>query len=203
MRIGVVGTGYVFDLYMATLGRHPELEIVGVTDRDAGRAAQVGRHYGLRVFESNAALLADPAVECVLNLTSIPSHFAVSRAALEAGRHVYSEKPLTTTLAEARALVRLAEERGLRLSAAPSNALSSTVQTMWTALAQGLVGTPRLVYAEFDQRIDPQAVLAHLKLEAGGESWPVRPAPPPGAPGSPGLRPHRGAPPLQSARSRT
>lgn len=150
MRIGFVGAGYVFDFYMATIGRHPALEIVGVTDRDVGRAASVGRHYGLEVFAAAEALFADPRVETVVNLTSIPSHYAVSRAALEAGKHVYSEKPLTTTLDEARDLARLAAAKGLRLSAAPSNALSSTVRTMWKAVADGLVGTPRLVYAEFD-----------------------------------------------------
>jgi predicted dehydrogenase len=171
MRIGVVGTGYVFDHYMTTLGRHPELEIVGVADLNARRAADVGRYYGLKVHETNEALFADPAVECVANFTSIPSHHAVSRAALEAGRHVYSEKPLATTLEDARDLARLAEERGLRLSCAPSNALSSTVGTMWKAVADGLVGTPRLVYAEFDD--NPVYLLSpETWASRSGASWP-------------------------------
>jgi predicted dehydrogenase len=173
MRLGIVGTGYVFDHYMTTLGRHPELEIVAVTDRDAPRAEQVGRFYGLRVVPDLEALLADPGVECVVNLTSIPSHFEVSRAALEAGRHVYSEKPLTTTLDEARSLVRLAEARGVRLSAAPANALSSTVGTMWKAVADGLVGQPRLVYAEFDD--NPVYLLApETWASRSGAPWPWR-----------------------------
>lgn len=150
MKIGVIGTGYVFDHYMTTLARHPGLQIVGVTDRNQARARQVGEYYGLKVHDSTEALLADPEVETVANFTSIPSHYEISRAALEAGKHVYCEKPLTTTMDDARALARLAEERGLRLSAAPSNALSATVQTLWKAVAEELVGRPRLVYAEFD-----------------------------------------------------
>ena len=150
MKIGVIGTGYVFDHYMTTFARHPELQIFGVTDKDRARAAKVGEYYDLKVYEDNAALLADPAVETVANFTSIPAHYEVSRAALEAGKHVYSEKPLTSYMEDALDLARLAKAQGLRLSAAPSNALSATVQTMWKAVADGLVGQPRLAYAEFD-----------------------------------------------------
>ncbi|SFR19343.1 Gfo/Idh/MocA family protein [Poseidonocella sedimentorum] len=150
MKIGVIGCGYVFDHYMTTLGRHPGIEIAGLADRNMARAEQAGAFYGLHVYPDAAALLADPEVEIVANFTSIGSHFDVSRAALEAGKHVYSEKPFTTGMAEARALAELAEARGLRLSCAPSNALSPTVQTLWKAVEDGVVGPPRIVYAEFD-----------------------------------------------------
>lgn len=150
MKIGVIGCGYVFDHYMTTIARHPELQIAAVTDRDPARAQAVGRYYGLRVHETNEALLADPEVAIVANFTSIESHHEVSRAALLAGKHVYSEKPLTMTMDQARDLVALAAERGLRLSCAPSNALSATVQTLWKIVADGAIGDPRIVYAEFD-----------------------------------------------------
>lgn len=171
MKIGVIGTGYVFDHYMTTLPRHPQLAIAGIADRDPARAAAVGRFYGLTVYPTNEALLADPAVECVANFTSIPSHHAVSRAALEAGKHIYSEKPLTTTMAEAEDLARLAAEKGLRLSAAPSNALSSTVGTLWKAVADGLVGTPCLVYAEFDDNPVPLLSPENWRSRSGAP-WP-------------------------------
>ncbi len=150
MKIGFVGCGYVFDHYMTTRARHPGLAFAGVTDIDRARAERVGAYYGLRVYSGTEEMLADPEVGIVANLTSIGSHHAVSRAALEAGKHVYSEKPLTTTLAEAQDLASLAEARGLRLSAAPSNALSPTVQTMWNVVEQGAIGDVKLVYAEFD-----------------------------------------------------
>jgi predicted dehydrogenase len=150
MKIGVIGCGFVFDHYMTTLSMHPGIEIAGVADRNEERAAQVGRYYGLRVYADAAELLADPAIDIVANFTSIGSHYAVSRAALEAGKHVYSEKPLVTDMAEAHALADLAAEKGLRLSCAPSNALSATVQTLWKAVEDGAVGDVRMVYAEFD-----------------------------------------------------
>ena len=171
MKIGVIGCGYVFDHYMTTMAQHPGITIAGVADRDGARARAVGDYYGLRVYDSNDALLADPEVAIVANFTSIESHYAVSRAALEAGKHVYCEKPLTMDLAEARDLVDLAAARGLRLSAAPSNALSPTVQTLWKAVADGAIGTPRVVYAEFDD--NPVYLLApETWASRSGAPWP-------------------------------
>ena len=150
MNIAVVGCGYVFDHYMSTWERHPELTISGVTDIDDRRLQHVGRFYDLPVVDDLETLLGDPEVDIVVNLTSIPSHHAISRAALLAGKHVYSEKPLTGDLAEARELMALAESKSLRVSCAPSNVLSATTQTMWQAVVDGAVGDVRLVYAEFD-----------------------------------------------------
>jgi predicted dehydrogenase len=149
-RIGVIGCGYVFDHYMATWARHPELELVGVADLDRARAERVGAHYGLRIFASNEEMLADSRIDIVANFTSIESHFEVTRQALLAGKHVYSEKPLTPDFEDAKVLVALAAERGLALSCAPSNALGDTTQTMWKAVRDGAVGDVRIVYAEFD-----------------------------------------------------
>jgi predicted dehydrogenase len=150
MKFGIIGCGYVFDHYMATLARHPGLEIAGVADIDAARLKQATDFYGLRAYDSVAALLADPDVPIIANFTSIESHYAVSKAALEAGKHVYSEKPLVMELDQARELMELARSKGLHLSSAPSNALGATSQTMWKVVADGAVGDVRLVYAEFD-----------------------------------------------------
>jgi predicted dehydrogenase len=150
MKIGVIGCGYVFDHYMATWNRHPRLVLQAVTDRDTARAARVAQVYGLKVHPTNEALLADAEIDIVVNLTSIESHHEVTRAALLAGKHVYSEKPLVTDMEQARALFALAAEKGLALSCAPSNAMSDTTQTMWKAVRDGAVGDVRIVYAEFD-----------------------------------------------------
>jgi predicted dehydrogenase len=150
MHIGVIGCGYVFDTYMNTFHQHRNLRISGVTDIDRARAAKVGRCYNLKVYDSNKAILADPDIGLILNLTSIDSHYEVTKAALEAGKHVYSEKPLTTDLAQARELMAIAKLRGLRLSGAPCNAMSNAVQTMWRALREGAVGKVWVVYAECD-----------------------------------------------------
>ncbi|MFG1279759.1 Gfo/Idh/MocA family protein [Xanthobacter autotrophicus] len=153
MKIGIIGCGYVFDHYMSTWDWHPDLIIKGVSDSDPTRLSAVTKAYGLNSFASNEALLADPEIGIVVNLTGINSHYEVTKAALKTGKHVYSEKPLTTSLDEARRLFSLAEERGLRLSCAPSNALSDTTQTTWKAVREGAVGDVRVVYAEFEDNV--------------------------------------------------
>lgn len=90
MKIGVIGCGYVFDHYMTTLPRHPGLTLAGVTDLDQTRAETVSRFYGLRHYPSTDAMLADPDITIIANFTSIEAHHQVSRAALLAGKHVYS-----------------------------------------------------------------------------------------------------------------
>lgn len=171
MKIGVIGCGYVFDHYMTTLARHPELAIAGLADRNAERARAAGAHYGLRVYPDTGALLADPAIETVANFTSIESHFEVTKAALEAGKHVYCEKPLTLDMGEAKDLAALAAARGLRLSAAPSNALSPTVRTLRKAVAEGRAGDVRLVYAEFDD--NPVYLMQpETWISRSGAPWP-------------------------------
>ncbi len=148
--VAIIGCGYVFDHYMTTAWAHPEIDVRGVYDIDLARSAKVSDYYGFAVYPDLQAILDDPAVTLVLNLTSIEAHFELTRALLEGGKHVYSEKPLTTDLEEARTLFRIAEERGLVLSSAPCNFLSDSVQTMWKAVRDGAIGKPLLVYAEFD-----------------------------------------------------
>lgn len=170
-RLGVVGCGFVFDHYMTTIGRHPGIEIAGVTDIDRARVKTVSAYYGVPAADSTEALLADPTIDIVVNLTSIQSHYEVTKAALLAGKHVYSEKPFVTDMDQARELVALADQQGVRLSCAPSNALGATAQTMWKVVADGAIGDVRLVYAEFD---DNPIYLRHPEnwRSRSGAPWP-------------------------------
>lgn len=149
VKIGVIGCGYVLDLYLMTFDRYPWLTISGIADRDNARANAAGAYYGLPVRDVDD-LLADPEIKIIANFTSIESHFEVTKAALEAGKNVYCEKPFTTRLQDARTLVALADERNLLLAAAPSNALSATTQTFWKIVDDRALGDVRMVYAEFD-----------------------------------------------------
>ena len=101
MNIGVVGCGFVADYYISTLAAYPQLGIVGVTDRDPDRAARFSAFHKLPKFDSLESLLADERVEMVLNLTNPGSHYEVTKACLEAGKHVYSEKPLAMNMDQA------------------------------------------------------------------------------------------------------
>jgi predicted dehydrogenase len=152
MRVAIVGCGFVADYYMTTFPNYPELEVIGVMDRDAERARAFAEFWKIpRNYSSLDELLKDPQVDIVLNFTNPSSHFAISHASLTAGKHVYSEKPLAMELDQARELVRLADERGLSLSGAPCSVLSEAAQTTWKALREGVTGKVRLVYAELDE----------------------------------------------------
>lgn len=150
MRIAIVGCGYVFDHYMESLQFHPELSIIGVCEIDPLRAKTVREVFGLFVYESVEKMLADERVQTVVNLTDPDNHFAVNKAALLAGKHVYSEKPLSTSFSEAQELFEIAQDSKLLLSSAPCSVLSESAQTLWKAVLDGGVGNVRLVYAELD-----------------------------------------------------
>ena len=171
MRFAMVGCGYVADLYLATLPNHSGLELAGVFDRDWERTRRFAAFYGLKAYGDLEELLSDPSIGLVANLTNPRSHYHVSRAALEAGKHVYSEKPLATVLEEAERLVELAERRGLLLASAPCNVLGETAQTMWKALREGRIGTPRLAYAEIDD--GPVPLMDYRSwMSRSGTPWP-------------------------------
>ena len=149
-KIAFVGTGFVADYYMTTLENHPDLQLAGVWDRDAARLAQFCAFHKVRAYNNMKALLDDPDVRIVVNLTNPESHYAVNRACLEAGKHVYCEKPLAMHFGEAEALAGLAESRKLTLCCAPANALSKAHGAFAELLSEGRIGQPRLVYAEME-----------------------------------------------------
>lgn len=171
MKIGIIGCGYVCDHYMETLDRHPNLELKGITDLIDERAQRLATHYGVDVYPDMEAMIADPEVQLIVNLTEPENHYAVSKACIEAGKHVYSEKPLSIDFDEAKALIDLAERHGVLLSSAPCSVLSESAQTLWHAVNDGAVGKPRLVYAELD---DNPVYLMHPEgwSNARGTPWP-------------------------------
>ena len=150
MYIAIIGCGFVADYYLTSLKLYPELNLLGVFDRDSDRMERFANFHGVPVFSSLDAILADKRVEIVLNLTNPDSHYEVSKACLEAGKHVYSEKPLAMRFEDAEELVELAERRGLQISGAPCSLLGESAQTLWKALREEKVGDVYAVYAEMD-----------------------------------------------------
>jgi predicted dehydrogenase len=109
----------------------------------------------------------------VLNLTNPRSHYDVSKAALLAGKHVYSEKPLAMNLKHATELVELAESKGLLIASAPCSLLGETAQTLRRALRENVVGQVRVVYAEMDDGMVHR--MPYKKwLSASGTPWPFK-----------------------------
>lgn len=172
MKIAFVGCGFVFDIYMRTLWAYPELEIRGVFDINPERCSVVSRHYGFYVYPNYEALLDDEAVELVVNLTSIDSHYKVIKQALEYGKHVYSEKPLTKNLRQSAQLFKIAHEKKCILTCAPCNLFSDSIATVFKAIQDGIIGKPVLVYAELDD--NPVHLMELSKVQSPtGAPFPV------------------------------
>lgn len=148
--IALVGTGFVADYYMTTLANYPELRLAGVWDCNADRLSQFCSFHSARAHGSLEECLSDPEVAIIVNLTTPESHFALNCKALEAGKHVYCEKPLGMTFNEASQVVELAESRGLTICGAPANGLSDAQQLTADLIASGRIGAPRLAYAEME-----------------------------------------------------
>src|SRR5215469_2937958 len=146
----IVGCGNVASFYCNTIPHHSILRLAGVMDQDGRRSAAYSAYYSIPKYESLEDVLNDRRVELVLNLTNPSSHFGVSKACLEAGKNVYSEKPLAMSFPEAQQLVNLAEQKGLYIASAPSRLLAATAQTIWKALREEAIGTVHAVYAEMD-----------------------------------------------------
>jgi predicted dehydrogenase len=163
LRFAIVGCGNISGPYGETAQAYPRVEIVGATDIDRELSAAFAERFGVIDYPSLEALLADPAVDAVVNLTSHGIHAEVTTAALAAGKHVHSEKPMAGSYAEARALVDLADALGVRLSCSPITFLGDAQQAAWSLVADGALGTVRVAYAEVNWgRI---------------ETWHPRPAP--------------------------
>lgn len=169
-RIAIVGTGYVADLYMPSLRSFPGLLVIGAWDIDPARLAAFCAHWNVAPAQGLDALLGQ--ADIILNLTNPHAHAAINRAAIEAGRHVWCEKPLALTTEDAIALIALAAERGVHLASAPCSLLGEAAQTAWHALRQGKIGTPRLVYAELDDDFLPAAPTDRWR-SASGAPWPA------------------------------
>lgn len=170
--VAIIGTGFVADLYMRGLQTFPGITLVAAHDIDAARLRAFCAHWNAPPAATlDEVFAAKP--DLILNLTNPGAHYATSRACLEAGFPVWSEKPLATRLAEAEALHALAAERGLLLASAPCSLLGEAAQTAWLALRRGLIGQPRLAYAELDDGFITKAPYQHWISESGAP-WPAQ-----------------------------
>ena len=173
MRLGFVGCGYVADFYAQTLRYHPELTLLGVYDQKIERTTRFADHYQTGRYPSLEALLADDRIDIVVNLTNPRSHYTVTKAALEAGKHVYSEKPLAPRFAQAQELVALAAQQQRYLSAAPCTLLGEAAQTVWQRLRAQTIGQVYLAYAELDDGLIHRVNYKKWITDSGA-AWPYQ-----------------------------
>lgn len=137
----IIGCGNISGIYAENLSASEEVELVAFADLDSSRAVEAAKRHGGRALTPHE-VLADPSIEIVVNLTVPKAHYAVSMAALESGKHVYSEKPLAVELDHGRELVDTARLRGLLLGCAPDTFLGGSPQTCRKLIDEGAIGQP-------------------------------------------------------------
>lgn len=137
--VGIIGCGNISTIYMLNMGKFAGLRLVACADMRAEAAAAQAAAHGCEALSIDA-LLARPDIDIVVNLTTPNAHFAVSHAALSAGKHVFGEKPITVEAADAARLVAEADRRGLKLGCAPDTFLGAGGQTARAILDSGKVG---------------------------------------------------------------
>ena len=141
-KIGIIGCGNISKVYCESPTKFPNLEVAACADIDLERARAKAAEHGIAKALSVDDLLADPEIQIVINLTIPAVHVAVSRSALEAGKHVYSEKPLATSREDAASLLAFAESKGLRVGCAPDTFLGAGLQTVRKLIDDGHIGEP-------------------------------------------------------------
>ena len=147
-RVGVVGCGIIAKAYVEGSAAFDSFDIAACADLDMERAEVFADVHALQVATVDD-LIGDPSIDVVLNLTPPAAHAGVIRAALEAGKHVYTEKPVTTTVAEGHELLVEADRRGLRIGCAPDTFLGAAYETARELIARGEIGTPLSATATF------------------------------------------------------
>lgn len=139
----MIGCGNISDWYLRNLmGQIENLELVACADLIRDKAEEKAKQYGIPRVCTVEEMLADPEIEMILNITIPKAHFEVTMNALEAGKHVYVEKPLAVTREEGKKMLEKAREKGLILGCAPDTVLGSGVQTSVKLVNDGVIGKP-------------------------------------------------------------
>jgi len=145
MKVGIVGCGVISEHYAENATAF-DFELAACADIQHSFAEALAAKHGIEPLAPDE-LMADAAIDVVLNLTPPSAHAEVTRAALAAGKHVYSEKPLAPDTATATELVAEAERRGLMLGCAPDTFLGGAFQAARALIDDGAIGEPVAVSA--------------------------------------------------------
>ena len=156
---GVIGTGTYCDHYLRNLGPvYKNVRPVGCSDLNTEAAKAAAERWNIPKVYTTEEMLADPEVDIVLIITNPASHYSLTMAALKAGKHVYCEKPLATSLEQANEIVEFAAKQGLFVGAAPDTFLTPEFQTVRKLLDEGAIGKVVNVAANY---VGPGADLWH------------------------------------------
>ncbi|MBE1293398.1 MAG: gfo/Idh/MocA family oxidoreductase [Rhodobacteraceae bacterium] len=146
-RVGLIGCGRISDIYLTTLAKFDHVEVVACASLDPAESRAKAAQHGIPKVCPPDELLADPDIDCILNLTIPAAHAEISCKALLAGKHVYSEKPFVTDREDGKTLLDLAKQKGLLIGNAPDTFLGGRWQTVRRLLDDGAIGRPTGVFA--------------------------------------------------------
>ena len=143
VKIGVVGCGVISEIYMQNLTtRFKNIEIVAVMDLIRERAENRAKQFNIPKVYDLEDFYKDPEIELVVNLTTPQSHTDVDMRALNAGKHVYSEKPFALNKKDGDAVVALAKAKGLLAGCAPETFLGGGLMMCRKLIEEGWIGFP-------------------------------------------------------------
>lgn len=149
VKVGLVGCGVIANgSYGPGIKALAKAEFVAVCDSVPGRAASLAAKLGVpQVYTDLDEMLAKSGIDMMVNLTHIQAHFETNLKALQAGKHVYSEKTMTTTVAEATTLINEAQKQGVRLGAAAAMMLNPAVIKAKELIKSGAIGKVAYIVA--------------------------------------------------------
>jgi len=142
IKVGLVGCGVIAErAYLPEIAKMPKASLVAVCDQVESRALQASaKHAVPQVYTDLDEMLERSGIDLLVNTTHIQAHFDVNLRALKAGKHVYSEKPMTGTVLEATVLIEEARSRGLKLGAAAATMLNPVNQKIVAMIRNGAIG---------------------------------------------------------------
>jgi len=143
IKVGIVGCGVISEIYMQNLtNRFKNVEIIATTDLIRERAEKRAEQFNVPKVYDVEDFYKDPEIEIVVNLTTPQSHTEVDLLALNAGKHVYSEKPFALNKADGQKVIELAKSKGLLVGCAAETFLGGGLQMCRKVIDDGLIGTP-------------------------------------------------------------
>jgi predicted dehydrogenase len=140
--VGFIGTGMISNTYLENLSKFPDIDVIILGDLNAELARARAEQHGIRQCGTADDVLSHPEVEVVVNLTIPAVHAEVASKAIAAGKHVWTEKPISVDRASGRDLLTQAERAGLLVGVAPDTVLGPGMQTARRAIARGDIGEP-------------------------------------------------------------
>ncbi len=142
VKVGIIGCGNISQTYVKGCRAFPILELAACADIDLSRAQALAKEHKIPKACTVEQLLADPDIQIDINLTVPNVHADVSLAAIAAGKHVHSEKPLATTRDDAEKIITAAKARGVRVGSAPDTFMGAGIQTCRKLIDDGAIGVP-------------------------------------------------------------